>query len=73
MQRDEDEFCDATYPNGLSCPHEAVPGRSQCLKHMRSASRSRNRQRVRESTKAFVPPAWLLDPSLLPKRPPGAK
>ena len=61
------------------CRRTIIPGRAHCARHTRSMTCERRKSWWRDSAIYLLlrPPsrplaAWLSDPSLLPKRPPGA-
>lgn len=56
------------------CTNNAEPGLTQCRKHASTLKQTKRRQKAEQDAvpeTIVMRPAWMDNPALLPKRPPG--
>lgn len=58
---------------GSPCQSEAEPGRKRCAYHLDQQNAAWRKRKEKLRALKLARPDWMSDPSLLPKRPPGAK
>ena len=69
-------FYDSVSGDYAQCTYVAADGAARCAHHVKKRRQHEARVRAKKRAKPvvkFIPPAFLLDSSLLPKSPPGGR